>query len=223
MSNYTLEGTIRTVLGKQVKSIRNSGSIPATVYGKGIQPISCSVSMHDFTKLYAEAGETGLITLTIAGHAHPVLVHTVQLDPIKETYLHIEFHEVNLKEKVHADIPIEFTGEPSAVKEKVGMFMSLLDHIEVEALPNELPERISLDVSQLAALNDQIVVGDIKVSSGVTIITDPTIIIAKIGAFIVEKEPEPTPEAAPVATEGEQPAGETAKPEEAPAASEEKK
>jgi large subunit ribosomal protein L25 len=222
MSNYSLTGTKRTILGKKTKIVRASGNIPATIYGKNVTPISCSVSMHDFTKLYVEAGETGLITLSIDGETHPVLIHTVQLDPMKGTYLHIEFHEVNLKEKVHADIPIEFVGESQAVKDKVGMFMSLLNNIEVEALPNKLPEKISIDVSHLAAINEQIVVGDIEPMEDVTILTDPTIIIAKIGSFVVEKEPEPTPTAEVTPEVGEQPTEESAaKPEES--APEEKK
>ncbi len=203
MSSHKLQGEIRKVKGKQVKVIRANGYTPATVYGKNVEPQTISVSATEFKKMYSEAGETGLIELTIEGKKHPVLIHTVQIHPITAAILHVEFHEVDLKEKVHAEIPIELTGEPIAIKEKIGMLMPLMDHIEVEALPTELPEKIEVDITGLAAVNDQIIVGELTVPSVVTVLTDPTLIVVKIGSFIVVKEPEPTVVTEP--TEGETP------------------
>ena len=208
MSSHILQAEIRKVLGKQVKTVRANGFTPATVYGKGVEPQTISVSAAAFKKVYSEAGETGLIELTIEEKKHPVLIHTVQVHPITAAILHVEFHEVNLKEKVHAEVPIELIGEPIAIKEKIGVLMPLMDHIEVEALPTELPERIEVDITGLAAVNDQIIVGELTVPAVVTVLTDPTLIVVKIGAFVVEKEPEPTVVAEPVEGE-EKPAEET--------------
>ena len=215
MSSHILQAETRTVLGKQVKTVRANGFTPATVYGKGVEPQTISVSAAEFKKVYHEAGETGLIELTIEGKKHPVLIHTVQVHPITAAILHVEFHEVNLKEKVHAEVPIELIGEPMAVKEKIGVLMPLMDHIEVEALPTELPEKIEVDITNLAAVNDQVIVGELTVPAVVTVLTDPTLIVVKIGAFVVEKEPEPTVAAEPAE-------GETAPTEEAKAEGEEK-
>ena len=215
MSSHILQAEIRTVLGKQVKTVRANGFTPATVYGKGVEPQTISVSATEFKKVYNEAGETGLIELTIEGKKHPVLIHTVQIHPITAAILHVEFHEVNLKEKVHAEVPVELIGEPMAVKEKIGVLMPLMDHIEVEALPTELPEKIEVDITGLAAVNDQIIVGELTVPAVVTVLTDPTLIVVKIGAFVVEKEPEPTVAAEPAE-------GETAPTEEAKVEGEEK-
>ncbi|MFZ2025602.1 MAG: 50S ribosomal protein L25 [Microgenomates group bacterium] len=216
MSSHTLQGEIRTIKGKQVKSVRANGQTPATVYGKGVEPETISVSAADFKKVYHEAGETGLIELTITGKKHPVLIHTVQVHPITAAILHVEFHEVNLKEKVHAEVPVELIGEPMAIKEKIGVLMPLMDHIEVEALPAELPEKIEVDITGLAAVNDQIIVGELTIPTGVEVLTDPTLIVVKIGAFIVEKEPEPV--VTENAAEGEEkPAEETKEGEAAPA------
>jgi large subunit ribosomal protein L25 len=219
MNKYVLSGTVRTILGKKVRSLRSDNRLPATVYGKTTKPITIAVSLSDFTKLYDEAGETGLIELTIEKHVHPVLIHTVQLHPVSRAILHVEFHEVDLKEKVHADVPVECIGEPQAIKEKIGVLLTLIDHIEVEALPTNLPEKISVDITSLAQVNDQILVVDLVIPADVTVLTDPTLIVVKIGAFVVEKEPEsvvPT-EGETVLTEGEvkEEAGET--PEVAPA------
>ncbi len=193
MSTQKLPAEPRTVTGKKVQKLRTTGFIPATVYGKTTQPLSITVGEPQFAKVYAITGETGLIELTIEGKIHPVLVHTVQKDPVYNTVLHIEFHQVDLKEKVHAEIPLEFIGEPLAVKEKLGIFLSLIDHVEVEALPTELPEKIEVDCTHLAAVNDQIVVANLPVPSHVTMLTDGEVIVAKIGAFVVEKEPEAPP------------------------------
>lgn len=206
MSKYSLVGETRTLLGKQVTSIRSEGFVPATVYGKTTTPLSIKVNTADFKKMFAQAGETGLIELTIDKTVHPVLIHKVQVHPVTRQVLHVEFHQVDLKEKVHADIPVELSGEPIAVKEKLGVLLTLIDHIEVEALPGNLPEKLVLDVTSLAQVGDQITVETLSIPEDVTVLTDKEIIIAKIGAFIVEKEPEvvaPTTETAAPGAEGE--------------------
>lgn len=206
MSSHVLQGEIRSLTGKQVKTLRQNGKLPATVYGKGVEPQTITVLMNDFSNVYQETGETGLIELIVDGKKHPVLIHTVQRDPVSAVVLHIEFHEVNLKEKVHAEVPIELTGETTAVKEKLGVLLPLMDHIDVEALPTDLPEKVTVDIAALAAVNDQIIVGEIAVPANVTVLTDPTLIVVKIGAFVVEKEPEPTPEEVAAAAGAEVPA-----------------
>jgi large subunit ribosomal protein L25 len=191
MSRYTLLGSIRTIVGKKVQSLRESNQLPATVYGKTTKPVTITISLSDFKKLFKEAGETGLIELTIDKQIHPVLIHMVQLHPVTQAILHVEFHEVDLKVKVHAEVPVECVGVPQAVNDRLGVLLTLIDHIEVEALPTNLPEKITIDITHLAAVDEQITVQNLVVPSDVTVLTDPTVIVAKIGAFIVEKEPEP--------------------------------
>jgi len=206
MSKHTLSGQIRIVVGKKVKTLRALSQLPATVYGKTTKPVTVSIALSDFQKLYSEAGETGLIELTIEKHIHPVLIHMVQRHPVTRAILHVEFHEVDLKEKVHADVPVECIGVPQAIKDKLGVLLTLIDHIEVEALPTNLPEKITIDITHLAAVDEQVTVHDLTIPTDVSVITDPTVIVAKIGAFIVEKEPEPVvpaEETVPPAEEGE--------------------
>lgn len=191
MSKYALSGTMRTLIGKKVRQLRTKNLLPATVYGKSTKAITISVSVSDFQKVYSEAGETGLIELTIDKHIHPVLVNTVQLHPVTQAVLHVEFHEVDLKEKVHAEVPVVCVGIPQAIKDKLGVLLTLIDHIEVEALPAHLPEKIEIDISHLAQVDEQVTVQNLIVPQDVTVLTDKTLIVAKIGAFIVEKEPEP--------------------------------
>src|SRR5690348_15603151 len=111
MKKYTLTGLKRDIIGRKVKKLRKKGELPATVYGKKIHSVSLSVSKDAFMSVYKEAGETGLIELSIDGDIRPVLVNTVQIDPVSSIPLHIEFHQVDLKEKVHAKVPVELAGE----------------------------------------------------------------------------------------------------------------
>jgi large subunit ribosomal protein L25 len=204
MKAVTLNANQRTVIGRTVKNLRKEGVLPGTIYGNAIDPISIQVTADEFTKTYRQTGETGIINLTVDEKIHPVLIKNVQLDPVTSIPIHVEFHQVNLKEKIKANIPVLITGESQAVKEKTGTLLQLLNEIEVEALPTELPEHIEVDISSLAEVNDHVVVKNLVMPEGVTLITDPEIMVVKIGALLAP-EPEPTvaTEEGAVAEEGE--------------------
>lgn len=206
----------RTVLGKKVKALRRDGIIPANVYGKGLSSVSVQMPLEKFETIHKEVGETGLIELEFDGKTHPVLVKNLQLAYPSHLPLHVDFYQVNLKEKVKTMVPLELEGEPTAVTEKIGTLLQTLSEVEVEALPDQLPENLTVSIAHLAAIDDQISVEDLKAPEGVTVLTDPSQIIVKI-AELVAPEPEPEPEApaeegAEVQAEGEKPEGE--KPEE---------
>ncbi len=207
MKKYTLKATPRTLVGRKVKKLRKEGLIPATVYGKKIQSVSVSLSLDQFLALYKQAGETGLVELTVQGETkktRPVLIHTVQVDPVTSDILHVEFHQVDLKEKVHASVPIEVVGVAPAVVNKIGVLITVLDEIEVEALPAELPEKVSVDVSVLTQVGQEIKVSDLHMATGVTIVTDGNLIIINVGSLIShEAEVQAATEAAAAASVSE--------------------
>jgi len=162
----------------------------------------------------------------------PVLVHHVQRDPVRNTILHVEFHQVDLKEKVHANVPLSLVGEALAVTQKVGVLLSLLSEIEVEALPTDLPEKIEVDVAALAEVGQELKVSDLHVPSGVTVLSDATISVVKVGELVSKEAEEQAAaevaaaEEAAAPAEGETSTGDAEKPAEASekqAASEEKK
>lgn len=189
MKKHTLQATKRTVTGKKVKTLRAKGEIPGTIYGRRVKSVSVSVSIDAFKKTYTEAGETGLVELTLEKEVRPVLIHRVDRDPVDSRLLHIEFFQVDLKEKVHTKVPLEVSGESPAVAQKLGVILTTLNEVEVEALPADLPEKIVVDVSQLAAVGDELKVSDLKVPSGVTITTAADLTVVKVGA-LVSKEAE---------------------------------
>lgn len=190
---YALKAEKRTVLGKSVKKLRRTGQLPANVYGKGLDSTAIQLNTKEFEAVYKEAGETGLIDLAFDGQTHPVLIKNLQMEYPLRIPLHVDFYQVNLREKVKTMVPIEIIGEPKAVTEKIGTLIQPLNEIEVEALPAELPEKIEINVEPLAALNEQITVADIQVPEGVTVLTDGGQVIVKIDE-LAAPEPEPVAE-----------------------------
>ncbi len=228
MKRPLLHAEERKILGKKVKKLRKEGVLPCNVYGKGLTSLALQVKLDDFQTVFKEVGETGLIDLTVNGDAKPVLIKNLQMNYKFQTPLHADFYQVNLKEKVKAMVPLTLIGEAQAVIDKVGLLLQTLSEVEIEALPDQLPERIEVPVEHLAAIDDHITVADLKTPEGVAILTDPGQAVAKISELVVE-EPEPAPaeEAAPAegeaAAEGEQAKTEGAKPEGETAADTEKK
>lgn len=186
MKRLKLKVEKRKILGKKVKKLRREGVLPGNIYGKDIKSISVQMPQKDFDKAFAEVGETGLVDLEYEDKLIPVLIHNVQAD-YRNTPLHTDFYKVNLKEKVKAMVPLELIGEPKAVTDKVGLLMQILNEVEVEALPEELPEKIEANVESLSDLDEQIAVEDLKKPHGVEILTDPSQVVAKIGELVTKE------------------------------------
>ena len=189
MKRHKLKVEKRKILGKQVKKLRRDGILPGNVYGKEIKSASVQVPLKEFQTVFNEAGETGLVDLDLEGKIIPVLIQNVQSD-YKNNVLHADFYQVNLKEKVKAMVPLEIVGEPKAVTEKLGLLINVLSEAEVEALPEDLPEKIEVNVEHLAAVDDQITVADLKVAAGVTVLTDPTQVVSKIDELVSKEAQE---------------------------------
>lgn len=190
MKRHELKVTKRTVLGKKVKKLRKEGVFPANIYGKDQKSLAVQVLFKEFEKVFKEAGETGIVDVSIDGQVRPILIHNVQYDPLTRTPLHADFYQVNLKEKVKTMVPVITLGEPKAVSEKVGLLLQQLSEVEVEALPTDLPEKIEVNVAPLSAVDEQITIADLKVPAGVTLLTDPSQVVVKIGELITKKAQE---------------------------------
>ncbi len=187
MKKHSLSAQKRDLVGRKVKQLRKQGILPASLYGKKVKSASLSVKLDDFEKVYKEAGESGLVDLKVDSEVKPVLIHNVQKDPVKGFPLHVEFFQVDLKAKVQTRVPIELVGESAAVAQKQGVLLTILDEIEVEALPTDLPEKITVDVSGLAAVDQEIKVSDLNVSSGVAVLTDAGQTLVKVGALVTKQ------------------------------------
>ena len=129
MKKHTLTAEKRTTIGRKVKQLRKQGKLPATVYGKKVKSESLVVAADTFGRVYSEAGETGLVELMVGTEVKPVLIHTVQKDPVYGQFLHVEFFQVDLKEKVKTRVPLVFVGEAAAVANKSGVLLTILDEL----------------------------------------------------------------------------------------------
>jgi large subunit ribosomal protein L25 len=220
MKHPQLKAEERSVLGKKVKKLRREGFIPGNFYGKGLNSHALHVKLSDFENVYKETGETGLVDLAYDGKTKPVLIKNLQMNYATRTLLHVDFYQVNLKEKVKTTVPVVLTGEAKAVTDKIGLVLQTFSDVEIEALPDKLPENIEVSVENLAEIGEQITVADLKAPEDVTILTDPAQTVAKVVEPVVEEpEPEEVAEseegAEGEAAEGE--GGEKAEGEEAPA------
>jgi large subunit ribosomal protein L25 len=198
MKRFKLKAEPRKITGKQIKKLRREGILPANVYGKDIKSQSLQLPMTDFSKVFEEAGETGVVDLEVGDKSIPVLIHNLHKD-YRNMPLHADFFKVNLKEKVKAMIPIELTGEPTAVTEKIGLLEKITNEVEVEALPTELPESFTLNVTALANVDDQITVEMLHRPEGVEILSDANLVIVKIGELVSKETQEQLAEEAAAA------------------------
>ena len=157
----TLESKKRTITGRKVKSLRKEGILPANIYGKGIKSLAIEMPLKEFSKIYSKAGETGLIELIIAGtKPKTTLIHNVQKDVVSGDFLHVDFRQVDLTKKIIAAVPIVVKDEAPAVSIG-GVQIQIMDEIEVQALPADLPEKIEVDVSKLEKIGQSIAVKDL--------------------------------------------------------------
>ncbi len=193
----------RDIFGRKVHRIRKQGMIPANIFGKNIDSMAISVALKEFDTVYKKVGETQIINLD----GKPVLVSNLQVDPISGDYLHIDFRQVDLNEKIEATIPVEVEGESPAEKQNLGTVVQQIHEVEVEALPDQLPEKIVVDASILVEVDQAIYVKDLKVSKDVEIKTDMESIVVKVEAptkeEVVEVVEAPAEGEAPVTAESE--------------------
>lgn len=196
MDRRSLSAQMRTLVGKKVKALRRQGLVPATLYGRDTKSLALTVPVGEFLPLFRRAGKTALIDLKVDGAVYPTLVKHVQAHPVNDRPLHVEFQKVNLKEKITADVPLAITGEAEAVKNGLGVLLTVSSQITVEALPGDLPDRITVDVGPLAQLEDQITVGQLAVPARVKVLTSPGTLVVKIAPLQKEEEPAPIPVAA---------------------------
>lgn len=160
---------------------RRSGNIPAVLYGHGIEAQNVLVETRAFNKLFASAGHTSMITLSLAdGKEHNVFIRDVQFHPLKNTITHIDFYQVRMDEAIRANVPLKFVGESAAVKDMSGVFVRNMDELEVEALPKDLPHDIEVDISSLVNFESVIHVSDVKLPEGVKTYKEGTEVIALV-------------------------------------------
>ncbi len=210
----------RSSRGKnEARRLRVSGRIPAVVYGAFKDPVAVSVSPKDITKIiHSKTGHNSIFDVDIQGvERTPVIVADESYDPIKGTLLHIDLRRIDLTRKLKVAVPVHVTGEAKGVKQQGGVLDVVTRSIEIECIPDDIPNQFDVDVTELM-IGLSIRVSELPVKEGVRILTAGDAVIAHVVG--IKEEVVATPEVAAV------PEPEVAKKgkkeEEAPAAAPEK-
>jgi len=183
MQILTLNARIRDVFGKKVKSLREEGSVPAVLYGPGVENMALAVDLKEAEKIYKEAGENTIVKLKIKGDKAPernVLIYAVSRDTLGGQLIHLDFLQVRMDQTIKAVVPLEFTGESAAVKAEGGILVKNIHEVEVEALPADLPREITVDISSLATFEDAILIKNLPVPAKVKILAEPELVVAQV-------------------------------------------
>jgi len=183
---------VRTEKGKELKSLRREDLVPCIVYGKYIDaPVNLTCQKQDFLKIYKSAGYSMPVTLKGDGVDQLVLIHDIQVDPVTDYVLHVDFLTLKKWQKVETEVHVIMEGLAPIEKLGLGKVQLVKSSIAIEALPKDLPHDIKVDVSKLEDIHDVIFVKDLNVGSGVTIIDDveqAVITVMSLSADVEEEE-----------------------------------
>ncbi|MDR3298238.1 MAG: 50S ribosomal protein L25 [Candidatus Nomurabacteria bacterium] len=222
MSEDKLTLAKRELTGKKLKSLREQGIIPSVIYGGDKDPVLTESPYNETEKIVLKAGYHSPIDLAINGKEQMALVKNVDIDPVKRTIRNIEFQAISADKIVEATTPIVLVGFESSEANKIHLnILQVLEEVEVKAKPADLPSRIEIDASKLAAVDNRLTIADLKLPKGVELADkelDPEQVIANVydaaaeaAAREAEDEADKAREAAAAAEESpETPAGEAA-------------
>ncbi len=197
-----LSAKLRRTSGRQNNQLREKGFIPVILYGQKVKSLPLSVRASDLNRIYKEAGESTLIKMDIEGGEEEVrikermvLINDVSRDPVTDKIIHADLYQVKMNQIITVEAPLIFVGESEAVEKDDGVLIKNIQQLEVEALPQDLPHQIEVDISPLKTFDDIIRVKDLKVSQGVKIKADKEETIALVSPPRSQEELEALEEA----------------------------
>lgn len=185
--NAKLQVEART---KKIQAARQTGDIPAVVYGPKQESVPLAIDKQTFSQLFADTGESTIITLEGLDEPIEVLIQDVAFDPERGGIVHVDFYAIERGKELTTDVALHFVGEAPA--EKDGTVVKSLYEVEVTCRPSVLPGHFDVDLTALTDIDSHITVADITVPEGVTINTDPETVIATIAVAKEEPEEEET-------------------------------
>src|SRR3989338_6765841 len=169
----------REVMGKAVKQLRRDGMVPAVIHDHGKPSKVVMAPYLELYKVYKQAGKHHLLALSLGDENYMALIKDVHINPRKNRLDHVVFNAIKQDEKVETEVPVHIEGEIPA--ERIGLIIVRpLDAVQVEGLPKDLIDEIKIDGSTLAEVGDKIIVSDLKVPEGITILTEPEHAIAVV-------------------------------------------
>lgn len=177
----------RNVTGKQVKALRRQGLLPGVIYGRHIEAFPIQMDAHNAALILDKLTASSLITIDVDGEKFNVLMRDRQRDVIFGDLLHVDFLVVSLTEKLRATVELKLVGEAPVADNPEVVVTQVLNAIEIEALPQDLPEVIEVDISTLETVDDEITVADLDLGEDIAILTDPNETIVSVG-YVAQEE-----------------------------------
>lgn len=168
-----LQAQPRTLVGRKVRKLRNSGLVPVVVYGNVDEPENLQVEARSLERTLQAGGTTLLVQINVeGGQTHNVLIRDIQRHPVRHSLMHADFYAINMREKQQVMVPIVGINRPENVSAGL-MLLQALDSVEIEALPVDIPAQIEVDVSGVD-LENSITVADLPLPPDVELLTDPS-------------------------------------------------
>ena len=205
MEKVVLKATQREALGKKAVALRRAGKLPAVMYGHGIKSTPIMLDAREATLSLSHLTSSSLVMVALDGKEYPTLVREKQRDYIKNRLLHLDFQVISMTEKVTTKVGIELTGTAPAVKDFSAVIVTVLNELEVECMPQDLPARVVIDISGLTEVGAGIHLRDIVISDKVKILGDPGETIVVASATRAEKVVAEAPAEEEAAPEGSEP------------------
>jgi len=177
----TLKGVKRELKGKgHLHELRRGQMIPSIVYGQGREPLPIALEGRNLNRIFSHHGYSGLFSLELEGEPRPILalVREVQRHPVNREINHLDFLEVSMTEKITSNVPIHIIGEEEITKQGA-ILQAGAKELEVSCLPADLPDSVTVDVSQLQ-IGEKVTVADLVVGANVEKISDPDTVVAVI-------------------------------------------
>jgi len=180
----SLSAKIRQETGRKTDMLKDSGRIPAIVYGHKVENVLIDLDEKEFQKVLKIAGESSLVELDIEGdkEKRPVLIHEIQKDPVSDKVIHIDFFQASLKEEVEVEVPLVLEGISLAVKDLGGTLVKNISEIKIKALPQNLPHEIKVSIDGLNTFEDHILVRDLLLPADVKVMAKPDEIVVSVTA-----------------------------------------
>ncbi|MEA3346599.1 MAG: 50S ribosomal protein L25 [Candidatus Auribacterota bacterium] len=194
MADVHLDVKVREKRGTGgARSTRRNGYIPAVIYAHGEEPLLIMIDKNQFSKATrGHTSENVLIDMKIEKQRKPkkAIIKEIQVHPVSDEIIHIDFSEVFMDEKIHTRIPIVEKGEAKGVKEQGGVLEHIMRDIEIECLPAEIPEKIEIDITDLE-VGKSIHVSDIGFPDGTKVLTDSKLVVFSVAIPKVVEEAVP--------------------------------
>ncbi|MCC7289504.1 50S ribosomal protein L25 [bacterium] len=180
MDKIILSADLRQEAGKAVKKLRESGKVPAVLYGRGAENKNITLDAKEFGRILNQAGYSSILELSLDGKKYNVLIQDVAFDVVKSEPIHADIYLVKMDEVIRTEVPLHFVGESTAVFQQDGSLITNLEALEIEALPGNLPQQIEVDISVLDDFEKTITVADVKLPADVKLLTDAEELVARV-------------------------------------------